>query len=150
MLIYETAIYPCLGLTPATERWDGRSSHALHADHLPLAHPRSVDIVSGAISCTCTDQHSALVADPLWAIPETRRSRDLTPVACRRADPASRPVVLLAKQQKSLQPLAPAVYYFDLGFVVGMPGGGMYEQRGVSKLKNIIILSPELGSAPSN
>ena len=100
MLTYAKTIYPCLGLTPATERWDGRPSHALHAHHPPPAHPRSVDIVSGAISCT--DQRSALVADPLWAIPETRRSRGLTPVACRPADPASRPVVLLAKQQKSL------------------------------------------------
>ena len=29
--------------------------------------------------------------------------------------------------------------YFDSGFVVGMPGGGVYEQRGVSKLQNINI-----------
>ena len=41
--------------------------------------------------------------------------------------------------------------YFDLDFVVGMPGGGVYEQRRVSHLQNINILSPrpESGSAPS-
>ena len=50
-----------------------------------------------------------MVADQLWVIPETRRSRGLTPVACRPADPASRPVVLHAEQQKSL----PAGIYFD-------------------------------------
>ena len=33
MLNYATTTYPCLGLTPATERWDGRPSHALHAHH---------------------------------------------------------------------------------------------------------------------
>ena len=49
------------------------------------------------------------VADPLWVIPDTRRSRVLTPVACRSAGPASRPMVLHAKQQKSL----PAFTYFD-------------------------------------
>jgi len=63
--------------------------------------PRSVDFVSGATSGT--DQRSVLVADPLWAIPETWRGHGLTPVACRPADPASRPVDLHAKQQKSLQ-----------------------------------------------
>ena len=95
------------GSTPATERWDGRPSHALHAHHPPPAHPRSVDIVSRAF-ISCTTQRSAVVADPLWVIPDTRRSRGLTPVACRPADPASRPVVLHAKQQKSLQ-----LNYFD-------------------------------------
>ena len=87
----------------------GRPSHALHAHQPPPAHPpaRSVDIVSMALSCTT--QRSAVVADPLWVIPDTRRSRGLTPVACRPADQASRPVVLHAKQQKSL----PAGIYFD-------------------------------------
>ena len=88
----------CLGLTPATERWDGRPSQIPQTHHPPHPHPRSVDFVSRAMSCT--DQRSALVADPLWTIPETRRSRGLTPVAYRPADPASRPVDLHAKQQK--------------------------------------------------
>ena len=91
---------------------------------------------------------AALVADPLWGTPETWRGHGVTPVACRPADPASRPVDLHAKQQKSV----PAVNYFDPGFVVGMPGGGvyMYEQRRVSHLQNITILSPDSGSAPSH
>ena len=129
----------CLGLTPATERWDGRPSQISQTHHPPHPHPRSVDFVSGAISCT--DQRSALIADPLWAIPETRRSRGLTPVACRPADPASRPVDLHAKQQKSLQ----LFNYFALGFVVGMPGGGVYDHRIVSHIQNNTILSPESG-----
>ena len=56
----------------------------------PPARPRSVDIVSGARSCT--RQRTALVAGPLWVIPETLRSRGLTPVACRPSNPASRPL----------------------------------------------------------
>ena len=52
------------------------------------AHPRSVDIVSRTLSCTT--QRSAVAADPVWVIPDNRQSRDLTPVACRPADPASR------------------------------------------------------------
>ena len=124
----------CLGLTPATKRWDGRPSQIPQTRHPPHPHPRSVDIVSGAISCT--HQRSALVADPLWAIPETQRSRGLTPVACRSADPASRPVDLHAKQQqKSLR--------FDLVFVVVMPRGGVYDHRVVSHLQNITILRVE-------
>ena len=75
----------------------------------PPAHPRSVDIVNTGRALSCTTQRSAVVADPLWVIPDTRRSRGLTPIACRPADPASRPVVLHAKQQKSL----PAGIYFD-------------------------------------
>ena len=39
--------------------------------------------------------------------------------------------------------VSPAVHYFDPGFVVGMPRGGVYEQRRVSHLQNITILSPE-------
>ena len=31
---------------------------------------------------------------------------------------------------------------FDLGFVVGMPGGGVYEQRGVSKLQKYHYSEP--------
>ena len=42
------------------------------------------------------------------------------------------------------------VYYFNPGFVVRMPGGGMYEQRVVSHLQNITILSPGSGPTPSN
>ena len=64
MLTYAKTIYPCLGLTPPTERWDGRPSRALNAHHPPPAHPRSVDIVSRALSCTT--QRSAVVAAPLW------------------------------------------------------------------------------------
>ena len=63
MLTYATTIYPCLGLTPTTEGWDGRPTHAPHDHHPPPAHPLSVDIVTGATSDT--DQRSALVADPL-------------------------------------------------------------------------------------
>ena len=66
------------GSTPTTERWDGRPPQALQTHRPPQAlHPRNGDFVSRARSCT--DQHSALVADQLWAIPETRRSRGPTP-----------------------------------------------------------------------
>ena len=51
---------------------------------------------------------------------------------------------------ESAFPVVDAVNYFDPGFVVGMPGGGVYDHRVVSHLQNIIILSPESGSAPSN
>ena len=89
----------CLGLTPATERWDGRPSQVSQTRHPPHPHPRSVDFVSGATSCT--DQRSALVADLLWVIPATQRSRGPTPVACRPADPSSRPVDLLVVSEFS-------------------------------------------------
>jgi hypothetical protein len=56
---------------------------------------------------------------------------------------------LIMAKQSTLPNLTPAVLYFDLGFVVGMPGGGVYEQRVVSHLQNITIMSPESGSAPS-
>ena len=104
---YTNTVFPCLGLTPATERWDGRPPHVPQPRHPPHPNPRSVDFVSGAISCT--DQRSTVVADPLWVIPGTRWSRDLTSIAFRPSDPAGRPVDLLAKQQKSL----PAGIYFD-------------------------------------
>ena len=78
-----------LGLTPATERWDGRPSEVPYPHHPHTTYPRCVDFVCGATSCT--GQRSALVADQLWAIPETRRSGGLTPVACTcaPADPAN-------------------------------------------------------------
>ena len=100
-------ICPCLGLTPATERWDGRPSHVSQPRHPPHPHPRSVDTVSGAIFCT--DQRSIVGAQYLRTNPEPVPCRRIVPVTCRPADPAGRPVDLHAKQQKSL----PAVIYFD-------------------------------------
>ena len=58
------------------------------------------------------------------------------PVACRPADPASRPVRHDGEQQRSLQ----LSIIFDLGFVVGMPGGGVHDHthhRVVSHLQNV-------------
>ena len=134
----------CLGLTPATEGWDGRPSQISQTRHPPHPHARSVGFASGATSCT--NQRSELATNPLWAIPEARRGRGLTPVACRPANPASQPVGLHAKQQKATL----AANYFDLGFVVGMPGGGVHGHRIVSHPQSITSLSPESGSAPSN
>ena len=57
----------------------------------PHFHPRSVGVVSGSTLAAGTGQPSALVADPLWDIPETRRSHGLTPVACRQAEPVTQP-----------------------------------------------------------
>ena len=47
----------CLGLTPATERWDGRPSQISQTRHPPHPHPRSVDFVRGQYPAQISAAH---------------------------------------------------------------------------------------------
>ena len=139
---YTETLSLCPGLTPATERWDGRQSQISQTRTPPYSHPCSVDFVTGGCPAQITAAHwSQTHSGPfqrLGGVVASRQSR--AGQLIQPADPW-----ICTQNNKSHSNCWNAS-----GFVVGIPQGGVYDHRVVSNLQNIAILSPESGSTPSN